>query len=97
MEKYYMIAYGALIFVMSLIAFILYGVDKKKAQKQVWRIPEAVLLNFGFFGGAIGALLGMKTFRHKTKHWYFWFFNIFGLVWQLALPLLWGLYLLGVI
>ena len=97
MEKYYMIAYGALIFVMSLIAFILYGVDKKKAQKQVWRIPEAVLLNFGFFGGAIGALLGMKTFRHKTKHWYFWFFNIFGLIWQIALPVLYLLYHFGVI
>ena len=97
MEKYYMIAYGAFIFVMSLIAFILYGVDKKKAQKQVWRIPEAVLLYFGFFGGAIGALLGMKTFRHKTKHWYFWFFNYFGLLWQLAIPVLALLYQFGII
>ena len=70
-----MIAYGAFIFLMSMIAFILYGVDKRKAKKEMWRIPEAVLLNFGFFGGAIGALLGMKMFRHKTKHWYFWFFN----------------------
>ena len=97
MEKYYLIAYGAFIFLMSLIAFILYGVDKRKAKKAAWRIPEAVLLNLGFFGGAIGAILGMKTFRHKTKHWYFWFFNIFGLIWQIALPVLYLLYHFGVI
>ena len=97
MEKYYMIVYGAFIFIMSLIAFILYGVDKRKAKKELWRIPEAVLLNFGFFGGAIGALLGMKMFRHKTKHWYFWFFNYFGLLWQVALPVLYLLYHFGVI
>ena len=97
MEKYYMIAYGAFIFIMSLIGFILYGVDKKKAQKQAWRIPEAVLLNFGFFGGAIGTLLGMKVFRHKTKHWYFWVVNIFGLLWQLAIPVLALLYQFGLL
>lgn len=97
MEKYYLIAYGAFIFLMSLVAFILYGVDKKKAKKGAWRIPEAVLLNFGFFGGAIGAMIGMKAFRHKTKHWYFWFFNILGLIWQIALPVLYILYHFGVI
>ena len=97
MEKYFILAYAGFIFVMSLIAFILYGVDKKKAKKGAWRIPEAVLLNFGFFGGAIGALLGMKAFRHKTKHWYFWFFNLFGLAWQIALPVLYLLYKQGVI
>jgi uncharacterized membrane protein YsdA (DUF1294 family) len=37
--------------VMSLISFILYGADKKKAQKKAWRTPESVLLGFGFFGG----------------------------------------------
>ena len=97
MEKYYLIAYGAFIFLMSLVAFILYGVDKRKAKKGAWRIPEAVLLNFGFFGGAIGAMIGMKAFRHKTKHWYFWFFNILGLIWQIALPVLYILYHFGVI
>ena len=97
MEKYLMLVYAAFIFIMSLIAFILYGVDKRKAKKQLWRIPEAVLLNFGFFGGSIGALLGMKTFRHKTKHWYFWFFNIFGLLWQIAIPVLALLYQFGLL
>ncbi len=71
--------------VISLIAFVLYFSDKKKAQKNKWRIKEATLLGFGFFGGAIGALLGMKIFRHKTKHWYFWAVNIIGLIWQIAL------------
>ena len=97
MEKYYVIAYGAFVFLMSLVAFILYGADKKKAKKSAWRIPEAVLLNFGFFGGAIGALLGMKAFRHKTKHWYFWVVNILGLIWQVALPVLAVLYWQGIL
>jgi|GEM_PF-233004 len=87
------VVYAAFILIMSLIAFILYYRDKKKAQKQQWRTPEAVLLGFGFFGGAIGALLGMKKFRHKTKHWYFWAVNILGLIWQAALPVLAFIYL----
>ncbi len=52
----------------NLIAFILYGVDKYKAKKQLWRIPEATLLLFSVLGGGMGSLLGMTAFRHKTKH-----------------------------
>lgn len=74
--------------VMSLIAFILYGADKRKAQKKAWRTPESVLLGFGFFGGAIGAIAGMNTFRHKTKHWYFWVVNVAGLIVQIAIAAL---------
>ena len=74
--------------VMSLIAFILYGADKRKAKKKAWRTPESVLLGFGFFGGAIGAIAGMNTFRHKTKHWYFWVVNVAGLIVQAALAAL---------
>lgn len=70
--------------VMSVIAFILYGIDKRKAIKHAWRIKEAVLLSVGFFGGAVGALLGMKVFHHKTKHWYFFVINIMGLLVQIA-------------
>jgi len=70
---------------MSIVAFILYGVDKSKAKREVWRIPEAVLLGWGFFGGAVGALCGMKVFRHKTKHWYFWAVNILGLIVHIAI------------
>ena len=71
----------------SLIAFILYGADKSKARRRAWRIPERVLLGFSFFGGAVGGLLGMNLFRHKTKHWYFWAVNFLGLAAQIALAL----------
>ena len=49
-------------------AFILMLVDKRKAIKNRWRIPERTLILSALFGGSIGALLGMYTFRHKTKH-----------------------------
>ena len=70
--------------VLSVTALILYGVDKLKAKGGYWRISEAALLSVGFFGGALGALLGMKLWHHKTRHWYFWAVNILGLLWQLA-------------
>jgi uncharacterized membrane protein YsdA (DUF1294 family) len=49
-------------------AFVLMLVDKCKARKNRWRIPERTLILSALFGGSIGALLGMYTFRHKTKH-----------------------------
>ena len=81
MIKYYV----AFLAIISIIAFISYGVDKRKSKKNKWRTPEKVLLGLGFFGGAIGAIAGMELFRHKTKHWYFWVVNILGLLWQVAL------------
>ena len=71
-----------LMIAMSVLGFLLYGWDKRKARKQRRRIPEAWLLSVGFFGGALGALLGMLLLRHKTRHWYFWIVNIAGLLWQ---------------
>lgn len=50
------------------IAFLLMLVDKQKARKNLWRIPEATLLGIALLGGSIGALAGMYTFRHKTRH-----------------------------
>ncbi len=70
---------------LSLITLCFYGADKKKAKNGAWRIPERTLLLLSFLGGAAGALTGMKLFRHKTKHWYFWAVGILGLLWQLAL------------
>ena len=49
-------------------AFILMLVDKIKAKKNKWRIPERTLFGSALLGGSVGALLGMYTFRHKTKH-----------------------------
>lgn len=69
---------------MSVITFAMYGIDKKKAQKAKWRIKESTLLTAGLLGGAAGALFGMKFFRHKTKHWYFWAVNIVGVLLHIA-------------
>ena len=57
----------AALLLMNLLAFVLYGVDKAKAKKGAWRIPEATLLLVALLG-PLGALLGMELFRHKTKH-----------------------------
>ena len=42
--------------------------DKRKAKKNLWRIPEATLMMSAVLGGSVGALAGMNMFRHKTKH-----------------------------
>lgn len=82
--RYYLIFLA----VMSVIAFLLYGADKRKARNGRWRIRESTLLLTGFFGGAVGALLGMELFRHKTRHWYFWLVNLLGLLVQAAVAYL---------
>ena len=56
---------------MNIIAFILMGTDKIKAKLGKRRIPEKVLFLFAILFGAIGGTIGMYSFRHKTKHWYF--------------------------
>ena len=68
--------------VMSVIAFLLYGIDKGRAKMGRWRIRESVLLGVSIIGGATGALLGMKAFRHKTKHSYFWVVGFVSLILQ---------------
>ena len=60
-----LIVYFILINIISLIIFY---IDKQRAIKHQWRIPEATLLTFAFIGGSFGAYAGMKLFRHKTKH-----------------------------
>lgn len=50
------------------VAFVVYGVDKYKAQKAKWRIRESMLLLLVVIGGSAGAWLGMKIWRHKTRH-----------------------------
>ena len=57
----------AYIGVVSLILCILMYIDKQRAKKKEWRIAESTLLTLGFFGGAIGGVLGMYLFRHKTR------------------------------
>ena len=50
------------------IGFLLMLVDKYKAKRNLWRIPEATLMGVAVIGGSIGAIAGMNLFRHKTKH-----------------------------
>ncbi len=52
----------------NLLAFALYGLDKRYAKKGQWRISERNLLVIAALYGALGAFLGMQVFRHKTKH-----------------------------
>ena len=85
--------YIGVLLALSLINFCLYVADKRKAVKGKWRIPEATLLGLSFFGGGLGGYFAMFAVRHKTKHWYFWAVNILGLAWQIALPVLAGIYI----
>lgn len=50
------------------VGFLLMLTDKQRARKNLWRIPESTLMTCAALGGSIGALIGMYTFRHKTKH-----------------------------
>ena len=52
----------------NMLTFFVYGIDKWKAQKGRWRIPEASLLTLSVIGGSIGAWVGMKAWHHKTMH-----------------------------
>ncbi|MDE7364797.1 MAG: DUF1294 domain-containing protein [Ruminococcus sp.] len=77
--------YSAYLAVMSITAFILYGVDKSKAKKKKWRIKEKTLLISGICGGAYGAIAGMIYFHHKTRKPLFWTVNIIGAVMHIYL------------
>jgi uncharacterized membrane protein YsdA (DUF1294 family) len=54
--------------IINIIAFVTMGVDKKRARKHEYRISEKTLWMLAIIGGGTGAFLGMKQFRHKTKH-----------------------------
>ena len=60
MQIYYLLA-------VNVLTFIVYGVDKWKAQRGRWRVPEATLMGLAALGGSVGAWLAMQLFRHKTQ------------------------------
>ena len=71
MKNTILIIAAIVLVVMNIAAYVLMGVDKKRAKAGAWRIPEKTLfLVTGLFGGR-GGTLGMFLLRHKTKHWYF--------------------------
>lgn len=59
------------ILLINFIGFAIMGIDKKKAIKQAFRIPESTLFTIALIGGSIGSIIGMQLFRHKTRRWYF--------------------------
>ena len=64
----------------NLISFIIYGIDKYNAVHKYYRVSEYSLFCLSIFGGAIGSLIGMKVFHHKTKKLLFWVVNIISLI-----------------
>ena len=67
------------------VTFTVYGIDKLRAKRGAWRIPEKALFLLPVLGGCVGAIAGMKVFHHKTKHWYFKYGLPLILILQIAL------------
>lgn len=53
--------------IVNIVTFFVYGLDKRKARRKRWRIPERTLLGLAALGGALGAAAGMGVFHHKTR------------------------------
>ncbi len=66
-----MIFLAAYLLIINIVGFAVMGIDKKRAIRGAWRISEASLFLTALLGGALGCIIGMQHFRHKTKHWYF--------------------------
>ena len=73
----------------NVVTFIVYGIDKMKAKRSKWRIPEATLLGLAVIGGSVGAWLGMKVWHHKTLHKKFKYDIPLILIAQIALLIFW--------
>ncbi len=82
----------AYLVIMNAMGFLIMLADKKKAQQGRWRISESTLISIAVLGGSIGSLLGMKLFRHKTKHLKF----TLGIPLILALQIVLGVVLLSI-
>ena len=76
---------GLYLLLINGVGFLLMGIDKRRAKRGAWRISEKCLFLSPLLGGTVGAILGMRVFHHKTKHWYFRYGLPALLVLQLAL------------
>lgn len=63
--------FALFLLLLNAVTFLVYGLDKYKARRELPRIAERTLLGLAALGGSVGAWLGMRVFRHKTRHWYF--------------------------
>ncbi len=68
MSIYISYIFAFYLLIMNIIGFLSMGIDKKKAKKNQWRIPEKTLFLIAIIGGSLGSIIGMQFFRHKTKH-----------------------------
>ena len=73
--------------IVNCVGFAAMGIDKSKAKRGAWRIPEKTLFLLSIIGGSVGTWLGMYVFHHKTKHWYFVIGMPLILVGQIALAI----------
>ncbi len=71
MESWVWVVLDVYLLIVNVVAFAMMGIDKSKAKRGAWRIPERTLFLPVVLFGSLGGTLGMLTFRHKTKHWYF--------------------------
>lgn len=78
---FFLITYAIII---NIVGFALMKIDKRKAIKHAFRIPESTLFIIAIIGGSIGCLIGMYVCRHKTRHWYF----VYGMPLILAVQIL---------
>ena len=76
---------GLYLLLINGVGYLLMGIDKRRAKRGAWRISEKSLFLPPLLGGTVGAILGMRVFHHKTKHWYFRYGLPALLVFQLAL------------
>ena len=74
--------------IVNLAGLIVMGIDKLRARKRAWRIPESTLFVIALIGGSLGTTIGMHLFHHKTRHWYFLFGMPAILVLQIAIVLI---------
>lgn len=87
MPQYLKIALGIYLVAINLVGFASMGMDKRRAKRGKWRIPEARLFLYAILGGSVGSIAGMWTFHHKTKHWYFKYGMPLILILQAALAI----------
>ena len=80
MYKIILMIYAIYLVTISIVTFFAYFIDKKKAQAKMYRTKEALLISLSMLGGAFLGYISMFLFHHKTKKWYFHFFNILGII-----------------
>lgn len=73
------------VIIINFMGFLFMFIDKRRAQKRAYRIPESTLFALALLGGSIGCLFGMYICRHKTRHWYFVYGMPAILILQIAL------------